>query len=310
MIGQVRTVLAFHAHPDDEVLLTGGTLARLAAAGNRVVIVVATDGIIGPASDQRLRELQASADKLGAARVVHLGYADSGHGPVLFPDPPGRTRFARADLDQAAAQLAGILRDEHARLLLSYDTGGGYGHRDHIKVHQVGTRAAQLAGGARVLEATWPPWLARLAARDGPWDARIARSPRTATTHRVNVRRYAAQKQAALAAHGSQHSGSGRAARLMRLLIRLPIPIFGTLLGYEWFAEPGLDPHQSPIPHPGPDTQTPLSTGSNTRRQSAHPQAPSGRKRDVIRQFARRYHRKAWLCRTQLLRYHDFDCSR
>ncbi len=115
MIGQVTTVVAFHAHPDDEVLLTGGTLAKLAAEGNRVVIVVATDGIMGQASDRRLRELQASADKLGAARVVHLGYADSGHGPVLFPDPPGRVRFARADLDQAAAQLAGINRDYSPR---------------------------------------------------------------------------------------------------------------------------------------------------------------------------------------------------
>ncbi len=245
MIGQVTTVVAFHAHPDDEVLLTGGTLAKLAAEGNRVVIVVATDGIMGQASDRRLRELQASADKLGAARVVHLGYADSGHGPVLFPDPPGRVRFARADLDQAAAQLAGIIRDEQARLLLSYDADGGYGHRDHVKVHQVGTRAAQLAGDVRVLEATWPPWLVKLVVRYGPRDARMARSPRTAITHRVNVRRYAAQKQAALAAHGSQHSGSGRAARLIRLLIRLPIPAFGVLLGYEWYAEPGLDRHQS-----------------------------------------------------------------
>jgi len=268
MIGHVTTVVAFHAHPDDEVLLTGGTLAKLAAEGNRVVIVVATDGMMGQASDRRLRELQASADKLGAARVVHLGYADSGHGPVLFPDPPGRVRFARADLDQAAAQLAGIIRDEQARLLLSYDAGGGYGHRDHVKVHQVGARAAQLADDVRVLEATWPPWLVKLVVRYGPRDARMALSPRTAITHRVNVRRYAAQKQAALAAHGSQHSGSGRAARLIRLLIRLPIPTFGVLLGYEWFAEPGLDRHQSPISHPGSDTRTPLSTGSKTKSRA------------------------------------------
>jgi LmbE family N-acetylglucosaminyl deacetylase len=62
-------------------------------------------------------------------------------------------------------------------------------------------------------------------------------SPRAAITHRVNVRQYAAQKQAALAAHRSQHSGSGRAARLMRLMVRLPVPVFRVLLGYEWFAE-------------------------------------------------------------------------
>jgi LmbE family N-acetylglucosaminyl deacetylase len=86
----MATIVAFHAHPDDEVLLTGGTIARL-------VIVVACDGDIWacPGQGQRLHELQASAAILGAGRAVHLGYADSGHGPVLFEDPPGRTRFVR-----------------------------------------------------------------------------------------------------------------------------------------------------------------------------------------------------------------------
>ncbi len=82
------TVIAFHAHPDDEVLLSGGTLARLAAEGHRVIIAVATDGIMGPADGPdgpaRLDELRASAAALGAARVMHLGYADSGHGALLF----------------------------------------------------------------------------------------------------------------------------------------------------------------------------------------------------------------------------------
>jgi LmbE family N-acetylglucosaminyl deacetylase len=93
-------VVAIHAHPDDEVLLTGGTLARLAAEGNRVIIVVACDGSMGEADDRRLAQLRASAAILGAARVAHLGYADGGHGPVLFPDPPDRVRFVRANLDE------------------------------------------------------------------------------------------------------------------------------------------------------------------------------------------------------------------
>jgi LmbE family N-acetylglucosaminyl deacetylase len=270
MIGQVATVVAFHAHPDDEVLLTGGTLARLAAQGHRVVIVVATDGSMGPASDRRLAELGASAQTLGAARVVHLGYADSGHGPALFPDPPGRTRFVRADRGEAAARLAAILKEEHAGLLLSYDAGGGYGHRDHVKVHQVGACAVQLAGDVRVLEATWPrefyawlylaAWPGRLVTRYRPPAARTAATPRAAITHRVDVRRYAAQKQAALAAHSSQHHGSGRAARLMRLLIRLPIPAFAVLLGYQWFAEPGA--------------------GSSASRQNCNPTASRGGRND------------------------------
>jgi LmbE family N-acetylglucosaminyl deacetylase len=255
-MASMPTVVAFHAHPDDEVLLTGGTLARLAAEGNRVVIVVATDGVMGeatsPGAQVRLDELRASASMLGAARVVHLGYADSGHGPLFYPDPPDRIRFARADIEEAAARLAGLLRDEHAEVLLSYDPGGGNGHRDHVQVHEVGARAAKMAGTVRVLEATIPrePVAAlfsvlrflRLAARYDPSAARAAGSPRSAITHRVAVRRFAAQKRAALAAHRSQVGGHGRSARVFRMLLRLPVPVFGLLLGREWFVEPGRAP--------------------------------------------------------------------
>lgn len=249
----MTTVVAFHAHPDDEVLLTGGTLARLAADGHRVVVCVATDGVMGPATDAgagtRLDELRASASVLGVARVVHLGYADSGHGALLYPDPPDRTRFVRAELDEAAGKLAGLLRDERADVLLSYDAQGGYGHRDHVKVHQVGARAAEMAGTVRLLEATVPRELVtlllsplrllRLVVRYERKVARVGFSPRSAITHRVNVRRYAGHKRAALAAHRSQSGTGGRASRLAWLLVRLPTPIFGLLLGREWFAEPG-----------------------------------------------------------------------
>src|ERR1700759_4978656 len=82
----MATVVAFHAHPDDEVLLTGGTLARLAVEGQRTVVVVACCGGLGRGAiadpETRLAELLASAARLGVAGVVHLGYADSGHGPV------------------------------------------------------------------------------------------------------------------------------------------------------------------------------------------------------------------------------------
>jgi len=255
--GHVATVVAFHAHPDDEVLLTGGTLARLAAEGHRVVIVTATDGVVHAVADAaaaqaRLDELRAAAAVLGAARVVHLGYADSGHGSVLYPDPPGRVRFARADLEEAAGRLAALLREESADLLLSYDADGGYGHRDHVRVHQVGARAAALGGTARVLEATFPrepaAGAARLlaAARLRPlheWEhARRFGTPRAAVTHQIDVRRYAARKRAALACHASQRSGRGRSARAFRLLAALPVPVFGLLLGREWFAEPGAAP--------------------------------------------------------------------
>lgn len=251
----MATVVAFHAHPDDEALLTGGTLARLAAEGHRVVIVVATDGIVGPATGtgvgpgarDRLAELRASAAQLGAARVVHLGYADSGLGPVLFPDPPDRPRFVRANPDEAAARLAALITDEHADLLLSYDARGGYGHRDHVRVHEVGARAAALCG-VRVWEATLPRELAllffavmRLLRIMSRYDAPVTPAtftPRSAITHRVNVRRYAARKRAALAAHQSfVRARPGQARSLPRAMVSLPVPVFGLLFGREWFTE-------------------------------------------------------------------------
>ncbi len=243
-------IVAFHAHPDDEVLLTGGTIASLAADGHRVIIVVATDGEIWPGQHRgrRLEELRASAAILGAAKVVSLGYADSGHGPVLFDDPPGRTRFARADVEEAAGMLAKLLTGEHADLLLSYDAQGGYGHRDHVRVHLVGARAAQLAR-VRVVEATVPRELVarfarlllllRLVTRHRLGDMRGYGMPQSAITHRVDVRRHAAQKQAALAAHQTALSGRGRLARLFRALVRSPLPVFRIACGTEWFAEPG-----------------------------------------------------------------------
>ncbi|MER5419131.1 PIG-L deacetylase family protein [Streptosporangium roseum] len=246
----MATVVAFHAHPDDEVLMTGGTLARASSEGHRVVVVVATDGVMGAASESdstRMDELRASARILGVRRVVHLGYADSGHGPVLYPDPPDRARFARADTEEAAARLAAVLREENAAVLLSYDANGGYGHRDHVKVHEVGKRAAGLAGVSHVLEATLPRDVAdrfvrlmRLLRIPFRFDAEALRdlySPGAAITHRVDVRRYARQKQAALAAHRSEVTGRGRLAPVMRVLVRLPVPLFGLLLGREWYVD-------------------------------------------------------------------------
>ncbi|TKG72034.1 PIG-L deacetylase family protein [Prauserella endophytica] len=241
-----RTVVAFHAHADDEVLLTGGTLARLAAEGHRVVIVVASDSADEDKARVRAAELRASARILGAARVAHLGYADSGHGPLLFADPPGRTRFVRADVGEAAAKLAALLREERADLLLSYDPRGGYGHRDHVHVHHVGLHAAALTG-VRVLEATMPREpVARaydvLTALRVPlrYDRDVfhgAFSPRAEITHRYDVRAFAARKRAALAAHESQVGGGGRVGPLFRGLLRLPVPIFAVLFGREWFVE-------------------------------------------------------------------------
>ncbi|OBF85661.1 GlcNAc-PI de-N-acetylase [Mycobacterium sp. 852002-51163_SCH5372311] len=253
----MATVVAFHAHPDDEVVLTGGTLAQTAAAGHRVVIVTATDGCVHNEDDSdRLAELRFSATILGAQRVECLGYADSGYGPQFYPDPPGRVRFGRADVDEAAQRLATILRDEDADLLLSYQPNGGYGHRDHVQVHHVGKRAAQLAATPRVLEATmprelllWTAHLARLLRLPAPYEVNIARTayaPRRTITHRINIFRFARQKRDALAAHRSQIGSTGLAVRMFGLLLRLPPQVFGLLFSREWFVDPAFA-HKSPV---------------------------------------------------------------
>jgi LmbE family N-acetylglucosaminyl deacetylase len=261
-----RTIVSFHAHPDDEALLTAGTLARAAAQGHRVVLVAATAGEVGLAASEfghgarlgarRLTELHRSADAIGAARVVVLGYADSGlHGEVEPAD--GVAPFARADVDEAAARLAAVLEEEHADVLTSYDVTGGYGHPDHVQVHHVAARAAGLAGTPAVLEATVDRDLLlrglRLARRlrllpdevDVPAFER-AYSPRREITHRIDVRRWTGAKRAAMAAHASQATADS-GDRTLAALLRLPGPLYRQVLGREWFVQRGLVPGPHPL---------------------------------------------------------------
>ena len=260
------TLVSFHAHPDDEALLVSGTLARAAAEGHRVVVVVATEGEAGLTDDahaadgrlgeRRMAELQRSADILGVARVVSLGYADSGLPPNdVTVDPPGRVCFVRADVDEAAERLAAILREEGADVLTTYDANGGYGHPDHVQVHHVGQRAAELAGTPVVLQATVPRDLllkgVRLAARVyrfspefDPASFERAYSPRSAITHRIDVRRYADAKRASMAAHASQAAG-GQGDRTLAAFVRMPRPLYRQVFGREWFVQTGLTAAQA-----------------------------------------------------------------
>jgi LmbE family N-acetylglucosaminyl deacetylase len=259
--GTSYTVVSFHAHPDDEALLVSGTLARLAAEGHRVVLVSATAGEGGLAAssygtaDQlaahRRDELQRSADAIGAARVELLGYGDSGLDGQAVP-PHGVEAFARADVDAAAQRLAAILLQERADVLTSYDASGGYGHPDHVQVHHVGARAAQLAGTPVVLEATVDQDLLRRAVRIASLVYRFppefdraaferAYAPRSVLTHKVDVRAYADSKRASMAAHASQATAD-TGDRTLAALLRLPQPLYRRVLGWEWFVERGRRP--------------------------------------------------------------------
>jgi LmbE family N-acetylglucosaminyl deacetylase len=254
------TLVSFHAHPDDEALLTAGTLARAASEGHRVVLVVATAGESGLTSTQlpssrgslgtrRLAELDRSAAALGCARVICLDYADSG----MADDPTHHPHsFATADVDAAAHRLAEILVEEQADVLTTYDPAGGYGHPDHIAVHRVGARAAELAGTPVVLQATVDRGalqralrvlgrVVRLPADFRPSNFDSAYTDSTQLTHRVDVRRFAGAKRAAMGAHVSQTSADS-GDRTLAWCLRLPRPLFRWAFGHEWFVEVGRSP--------------------------------------------------------------------
>lgn len=282
-----RTLVAFHAHPDDEALLTSGTMAKAAAEGHRVVLVVATDGALGLAGSEygdpaelaaeRWQELRNSAEALGVARLESLGYADSGMDGDVPPDPPGRRRFVTVPVDEAAGALAAILTEENADVLLSYDAHGGYGHRDHVRVHEVGAAAARLAGTPRVLEATVPRDLivralhlvARFHRLPDDFDMasfETAYSARKDITHRIRVSRFAAQKRASMRAHASQASADGGADRTLAAFLRIPRPLYDIVFGREWFRDPG---HRGPIAHDVfaglPERRASRSPGTDTK---------------------------------------------
>jgi LmbE family N-acetylglucosaminyl deacetylase len=251
----MATLVTFHAHPDDEAIACGGTMARAAAEGHRVVLVVATrgdhgeveEGFLAPGetlADRRTQETLAAAQVLGASRVEFLGYRDSGMMGTAENEVPGS--FWRADVEEAAARLAAILRDEHADVLTVYDDHGNYGHPDHIQVHRVGVRAAELAGTPTVYEATtnreWATAMMALAAEamDTPDAAEAASdldletlgTPGRLITTTVDVTAYLDQKRKAMAAHASQISESS-------FFLRLDADAFRATWGTEWFLRRG-----------------------------------------------------------------------
>ncbi len=253
------TLVCLHAHPDDESISTGGTIARAVAEGHRVVLVVATNGDHGEMPDdlapgetlvdRRRAETMASAAVLGVHRVEWLGYADSG---MTGWDQNGHEHsFFQAPLEEAAEKLAAILRDEQADVLTAYDWHGNYGHPDHIKVHTVGHRAAALAGTPRVFEATMNRdemvRFFEMAKEDGgsggpdgeDWDpngpaddGNPMGTPEAEITHRVDVSAYVTQKRSSIRCHKSQITDAG-------FFSTMPDEQFAFAFGHEWFIEAG-----------------------------------------------------------------------
>ena len=149
------TLMAVHAHPDDEAIGTGGILARYSAEGVRTVLVTCTNGELGdapggvkpgePGHDEavvvplRRKELEASCEILGVDHLELLGYHDSGMQGWPQNDAPGS--FWRTPVADAASRLAALMRAFEPQVVVTYDENGFYGHPDHIQANRV-TRAA------------------------------------------------------------------------------------------------------------------------------------------------------------------------
>ena len=235
-------------------------------AGHRVVLVCATDGALGETAglggvgrpdgfdlaEVRESELRAAAQILGVHRVEMLGYRDSGMAGDPANDDPGC--FWQADDAEAAERLATVLRDERADLLTCYDANGNYGHPDHIKVHRVGVRAAELAGVGLVYEATLHrdhfrasmKELMRMAAEAGldpsaeqdqaEFEAELDEGSigvdGAFITHHIDVRSALHRKRAAMRAHASQIPADS-------FMVALPDKAFELAFGTEWFIRRG-----------------------------------------------------------------------
>ena len=242
----MATLVCFHAHPDDEAIATGGTMAKAAADGHRVVLVVATKGEHGEVDegyleegealhDRRVIETAAAEKALGVARHEFLGYVDSGM--IGTPENEAPESFWQADVDDAAKRLAEILAEEKADVLTVYDENGNYGHPDHIQVHRVGIRAAEMAGTPKVYEATIDrDYVLELMKRgrdmglgDVPVDEPLELGvPGELITTVVDVRPFLEHKRQAMQAHASQIAETS-------FFLSMPPFAFEAMWGQEWY---------------------------------------------------------------------------
>ncbi len=237
-----RTLLAVHAHPDDESSKGAGTLARYAGEGVHTVVVTCTGGeageILNPAMDQpgnlermpelRKQELAKALELLNVGAHYWLGYRDSG-----MPDTELNTHpdaFANADLDEAVGRLVRIIRAERPQVIVTYDERGGYPHPDHIRTHEISVPAFEAAADPDRYPGTGAPFQplklyyhatstkqrlevihAGVIARGiespfGEWleNWKTDEWPEPEVTSQVDVTRWMAQRRDALIAHATQ----------------------------------------------------------------------------------------------------------
>ncbi|MGW5650907.1 N-acetyl-1-D-myo-inositol-2-amino-2-deoxy-alpha-D-glucopyranoside deacetylase [Streptomyces humi] len=256
-----RRLLLVHAHPDDESINNGATMARYADQGVHVTLVTCTLGeggevippelrhLTGPAlGEYRLGELTAAMRELGVGDFRLLGgagrYRDSGMMGLPENDVPGC--FWQADVDEAAAHLVEVILETRPQVVVTYDDHGGYGHPDHIQTHRVAMRAVELAAeaGHRVPKVYWNR-VPRTVAEEAfarlredlstlPFDkpAAVDDVPGVVDDQRVTTAidgtAYATAKTAAMAAHATQIEVAPGAAPCFALSNELAQPVFTT----------------------------------------------------------------------------------
>jgi mycothiol conjugate amidase Mca len=260
------TLLAVHAHPDDEVIGTGGTLARYAAVGLRVALACATRGEVGeivdPTLDQeenyrrlgeiREAELRCACGTLGVHDLFFLDYRDSGMAGTA--NNQHAAAFCNADIDEATGRLVRIVRTLRPHVIVTYNENGGYFHPDHIMAHRVAVAAFDAAGdpkrypeqglpphqAAKLYHIVWPrSWFDHIerflesVGQPSPFrrldlDPDRIGTPDALVTTKIDVRDYLSHKQQALTCHRTQIAAES-------FFFQMPEELVREGLGYEHY---------------------------------------------------------------------------
>jgi LmbE family N-acetylglucosaminyl deacetylase len=260
------TLMAVHAHPDDEATSTGGVLARYAAEGANTIVVTCTDGRCGDGKGgvkpgeaghdpeavtaTRRAELEASCAVLKVSHLEMLGYHDSGM--MGWPTNDASGSFWTTPVADAAERLAELIRRYQPDVVVTYDANGFYGHPDHIQAHRITMAAIELVDERpKVYWSTVPrSWIEEIGKRmrelgqdwDEPDDASDAPPmglPDDQITTWVDTLPYTDQKFDSLAAHASQSDGA--------FFLNLGREGFGALMGTETFVRV-RDTTDAPLP--------------------------------------------------------------
>jgi LmbE family N-acetylglucosaminyl deacetylase len=267
-MGETLTMMAVHAHPDDEASSTGGVLATYSAQGIRTVVVTCTNGEFGDApggikpgqdghderavAQQRLAELRKSCEILGVTNLELLGYHDSGMPEWDYKDRP--EAFCNIPLDTVSGRIAQLIEQYRPQVLITYDDKGPYQHPDHVHASQAAQQAFAQSGIPKKLyltamrASTWraifealreageqvPDWEDR-----DPEAGRMGAESEARITTTIDIRPVLSRKRDALFAHSSQIQDS--------FFSKLPESVTESAFGEEFFIK-AEDSTDSPVP--------------------------------------------------------------